>query len=587
MNKLRIRIINIFILTLIFCIPTFAADDDATTTEDDKIVTLENRDVGLIPLDEPGIVSLGLQEADVATVMKGISQLGNYDFVTKGEIDKRVNLTLKNRSIREALDIISDSTATEYRIQGTIITVFGDGVDPSFTKTYNVLKGNTQTIGTVLQGIIGGNVSTQGLGGQAENAPGEGGAGAAPGAAGAPLIQKGSARIVVDKLNSQIIITAVPSDHRTIEKVFPELDQDRPKKRFLTRMYELKFITPDVFVRSIKFLIPGIEDEQIFKVAGDSGAEGAGGGGGTGGALSSSQKRVIIQDTLPNLNRISELLTDLDVPPRQVVIDVKMIEFTLNDDQKLGVDWKSMFTQAGRNLPVAEFFSPLASQGTGRLKFGSLGPDHLQIVLDFIKANSTAKILSNPQLTVVDGQQASITVGDQIPYRTTIVSNGTAQGQVNFANAGVELSVTPVIFKDDFVNLIIQPSITSRTGDFDGIPIISTKVTNTTLNIRNNHTVIMGGLISHTDSVEQNQIPIVGQIPGIGHLFRNNSRTHRANELVFFITPKIYSEFASHPNDTLNYEFKEPDFPAPTAYQFTDREEQQRELQEFRKRSRL
>ena len=91
-------------------------------SEEDKIVTLESKEIGIIPLDEPGIVSLGLQEADVATVMKGISQLGNYDFVTKGEIDKRVNLTLKNRSIREALDIISDSTATEYRIQDTIIT---------------------------------------------------------------------------------------------------------------------------------------------------------------------------------------------------------------------------------------------------------------------------------------------------------------------------------------------------------------------------------------------------------------------------------------------------------------------------------
>ncbi|MEE2924019.1 MAG: hypothetical protein VX619_04490 [bacterium] len=590
MNKALFKIIfGVFIVSLLY-IQSNSANEESQS-EEDKIVTLESKEIGIIPLDEPGIVSLGLQEADVATVMKGISQLGNYDFVTKGEIDKRVNLTLKNRSIREALDIISDSTATEYRIQDTIITVFGDGVDPSFTKTYNVLKGNTQTIGTVLQGIIGGNVSTQGIGGQQTDAAqgGDGGGGGGGAAGGRPQIEKGSARIVVDKLNSQIIITAVPSDHRTIDKVFPELDQDRPKKRFLTRMYELKFITPDVFVRSIKFLIPGIEDEQIFQVAGGGAAGGgdAGGAGGGGGALSSSQKRVIIQDTLPNLNRISELLTDLDVPPRQVVIDVKMVEFTLNDDQKLGVDWKSMFTQSGRNLPVAEFFSPLASQGTGRLKFGSLGPDHLQVVLDFIKANSTAKILSNPQLTVVDGQQASITVGDQIPYRTTVIQNGTAVGQVNFANAGVELSVTPVIFKDDFVNLIIQPSITSRTGDFDGIPIISTKVTNTTLNIRNNHTVIMGGLISHSDSIEQNQIPIVGQIPGIGHLFRNNSRTHRANELVFFITPKIYSEFATHPHDSLNYEFREPEFPKPTAYKFTDREQQQKELREFRKRNRL
>ena len=141
------------------------------------------------------------------------------------------------------MDIISDSTATEYRIQDTIITVFGDGVDPSFTKTYNVLKGNTQTIGTVLQGIIGGNVSTQGIDNRVMPLKVAMVVAEVWAAGGRPQIEKGSARIVVDKLNSQIIITAVPSDHRTIDKVFPELDQDRPKKRFLTRMYELKFIT--------------------------------------------------------------------------------------------------------------------------------------------------------------------------------------------------------------------------------------------------------------------------------------------------------------------------------------------------------
>ena len=110
MNKALFKIIfGVLIISLLY-IQSNSANEDRQS-EEDKIVTLESKDIGIIPLDEPGIVSLGLQEADVATVMKGISQLGNYDFVTKGEIDKRVNLTLKNRSIREALDIISDSTS--------------------------------------------------------------------------------------------------------------------------------------------------------------------------------------------------------------------------------------------------------------------------------------------------------------------------------------------------------------------------------------------------------------------------------------------------------------------------------------------
>ena len=582
----RLLLIHFIVFTAMSGV-LFAAEDEGAEESTDKIVTIEETEQGLIPLDEPGVVSLALQEADVSTVMKGIAQLGNYDYVTKGEIEKTVNLTLKGRSIREALDIISDSTATEYRIAGTIITVFGGEVDPAFTETYTVLKGNTRTIGTVLKDLIGGTLTSQGTGSEGDAAGGGGGGGAARGPA---AVEKGAARIVVDKLNSQIIVTAVPSDHRKIQKVWKVVDVDRPRKRFQTRMYELKFITPSTFINSIKFLIPGIEGNQIFSFE-DGGSvasnAAAGGGGAEASTLSSNQKRVIIQDTPANLDRIGDLLKDIDVPPRQVVIDVKMVEFTLNDDEKLGVDWKSIFTDSGRPLPVGEFFSPLSSQGTGRLKFGSLGPDHLQIVLDFIKLHSTAKILSNPQITVVDGQTAKLTVGDQIPYRTTVVNQGVAVGTVNFANAGVELTVTPVIFKDDFVNLVIEPSITSRTGDFDGIPIISTKQTLTTLNIRNNHTVVMGGLISHTRTMENNQIPLLGGIPGLGKLFSNNSEAFRANELVFFITPRIYSEFATHPHDTINYRFKDTEHPKASPYHFVDTSVQSKDLDEYIKRKKL
>jgi len=574
--------LSLCILNLSFCAE---ADEDSAGSED-KIVTLQDSAEGVVPLDREGVVSLALQNADVATVMKGISQIGNYDFVTKGEIEKTVNLTLTGRSIQEALDIISDSTQTEYRVDGSIITVFGDTQDPSFTKTYFVKRGNTQTIGTVLKDLIGAVITSS----QAQAQTAEAIKAQQAAAKEAVQVQKGRAKIVVDKLNSQIIITAVPSDHRKIDKVWDVIDVDRPRRRFKSEIFELKFITPSDFIRSIRFLIPGIETSQIFSFdpkaipkegeeaeEEDAGAE----------TLSASQKRVIIQDTPQNLDRIRELLNEIDVPPRQVVIDVKMVEFTLNRDDKLGVDWKTIFTDSGRSLPVAEFFSPLAGDGTGRLKFGSLGPDHLQIVLDFIKGHSSAKILSNPQLTVLDGNNATLNVADQIPYRTSIVSNGIVVPQVNFADAGVQLTVRPVIFKNEFVNLTIAPNITSRNGDFDGIPIISQKTTSTTLNIRNNHTVIMGGLISHTKTRENNMIPLVGQIPGVGKLFQNNSQSFRANELVFFITPRIFSEFANHPHDALQYQFKDKDEKLPASYRFVDQFTQDQQYREFLKRKKL
>ena len=596
-NSMGFRMMRILIvaLFLVLCLPVGLSSEEGNrateTSEDDSIVTLDESADGVIPMDQKGVVSLALQNADVATVMKGISQLGNYDFVTKGEIEKNVNLSLKDRSIREALDIISDSTGTEYRLDGTIITVFGEEQDPSYTKTYQVLKGNTNTITQVLKDLVGASVTTQTATQRLEDGT------TLQSKTQSPVeIKKGQAKIVKDKLNSQIVVTAYPSDHRKIQKVWEVIDVDVSRRRFKTQMFELKFITPELFVRSILFLIPGIEKAQIFSfsntgggAAGGAGASGGGGGGGgeKGTTLSASLKRVIIQETDANLARIQKLLNEIDLPPRQVVIDVKMVEFTLNKDEKLGIDWKTIFTQSGRSLPVAEFFSPLSSQGTGRLKFGSLGPDHLQIVLDFIQGNSSAKILSNPQLTVLDGSTATLEVADDIPYRTSTVSQGTIVEAVAFAKSGVTLEVTPIIFKNEFVNLVITPQITNRNGDFDGIPIISTKSTETALNIRNNHTVIMGGLISHTKTVEINSIPIISKLPGIGKLFQSQSESFRANELVFFITPKIYSEFATHPHDNLKYKFQDDDAPNPAPFQFVDQNQQSEEYNEFLKRNRL
>lgn len=555
-------------LLLVAISPLFSEDEPAAAG--DSISTIEDVSTELIPLDEKGQVSIYLQDAPVATVMKGIAQIGNYDFVTKGTIDKTVNLTLKGRSIREALDIISDSTETQYRVDGTIITVFGEGINSSFTKTYEVKKGNALTIGNVLEQLLGATLTTQTASGVKTEE-----SNAAPVAA--TDSNKPQARIVADRLNSQIIITALPSQHRQVEKTWPDIDVGLKVRRYSTKMFELKFLSPEVFIGSIKFLVPGIEESQIFQLSPKTTSE----------SLSSSQKRIIIQETKENLEQITTLLGSIDVPPRQVVIDVKMVEFTLTGDDKFGVDWKSIFTNSGSALPVGEFFSPLASSGGGRAKFGSLGPDHLQVVLDFISTSSNAKVLSNPQVTALDGKQAKITVADKIPYRTSSISNGIITQKVEFKDAGITLDVTPIIFKNEFVNLKIVPAVTSQIGDFDGVPIISSKDLDTTLNVRNNHTVVMGGLISHEKSEEVKAIPFLGKLPGFGKLFQSSSNTSKSKELIFLITPKIYSEFSSHPHNKMKYKFQKNGSVKPTGYTFVDEKTQKDQLAEFKKRSKL
>ena len=97
----------------------------------------------------------------------------------------------------------------------------------------------------------------------------------------------------------------------------------------------------------------------------------------------------------------------------------------------------------------------------------------------------------------------------------------------------------------------------------------------------------MGGLISHTNTKENNMIPLIGQIPGVGKLFQNNSQSFRANELVFFITPRIFSEFANHPHDALKFKFKDKETKVAPAYQFVDQFTQDQQYREFLKRKNL
>ncbi|MCK4881776.1 MAG: type II and III secretion system protein, partial [Candidatus Omnitrophica bacterium] len=158
------------------------------------------------------------------------------------------------------------------------------------------------------------------------------------------------------------------------------------------------------------------------------------------------------------------------------------------------------------------------------------------------------KLLSNPKLAVVNNQEARIHVGRKEAYITTTTTSGstttTTAEDVNFVDVGIQLSVTPTINADGFVTMKIKPEVSSVvdvliTPSGNQIPIIDTSLAETTVMVEDNATIIIGGLRRDEETENSERIPLLGDIPWFGNLFKSQTKNTERSELLVMITPHI------------------------------------------------
>lgn len=255
---------------------------------------------------------------------------------------------------------------------------------------------------------------------------------------------------------------------------------------------------------------------------------------------------IVVIDTAANLQRIGQVLRKLDVKAPQVMIEVLIVNVKLTDELKMGVDWtklgdaKNYFTQG---LNITGSANPY-----GKVTFSSTpGNWSLQGLIDFVETNKDVRILANPKVLVLNNHTATIVAVDEIPYKElSETSAGGSIGTVSFKEAGIKLEVTPQITNDGYIIMHIRPEQSAQTGTFtidnSETPIIETRRTETTLRVRDGQTIIISGLRKSEPSVVESKIPILGDIPFIGVLFRKVDTDIIESELGVFITPHIYTD---------------------------------------------
>ena len=159
-------------------------------------------------------------------------------------------------------------------------------------------------------------------------------------------------------------------------------------------------------------------------------------------------------------------------------------------------------------------------------------------------------VLSTPRIAVMNNEEARILVGTTKPYvtstTTTTTSGPTVSEDVKFIDVGVKLHVTPTIHPDGYVTMKIRPEVSSAatyitTGQNNQIPIVDTSEVETTVQVRDGVTIVIGGLIKDEKTGQDSKVPLLGDIPLVGAAFRNTNHLKEKTEIVIFLTPRIIS----------------------------------------------
>lgn len=348
--------------------------------------------------------------------------------------------------------------------------------------------------------------------------------------------------VSANKAANILVITGPQSRIDNLVKLAHDLDVSEPVLPTVTEAIKLNYSEPDKIVPMLeKMLTP-----SIGKVAADTRA-----------------RHLIVTDVPVVLEQIRQLVKDLDVPVKQVVLDTMVVDASMSDTSQTGVNWvmkaiqdknlrQTALGDSGRAIGTLQSLAGTTalanSNPAGAISYALLTGD-----IDWKGAiqaeiqNRNGNLISNPVLITVENKEAKISISKEIPYtELSQTSAGGSQTSTRFKDVGTILAVTPRVTHDNHIICDLDAKESGTVGEStSGVPIEQKREMKNTVHLNNGQTIFIGGLRKKEQDATIRKIPVLGDIPVINFLFRNNDRTDTFNELMIFLTCSVVDE--EHP----------------------------------------
>jgi type IV pilus secretin PilQ/predicted competence protein len=313
----------------------------------------------------------------------------------------------------------------------------------------------------------------------------------------------------------------------------------KEKAPFITEVFELQFVSAEQVKDAVSHLISEKGSVKAFS------------------KLSQSRYAsfLIVTDTPASLQNIREVVKKLDKRKKQLMIEVKFCEVSLDKNNELGIDWVISgsltgaagkttfpFNDNGMNLLRPPADHPTTSQA---LTLGTISFTDFASTVHALDTKTTVNLIASPRVAAMEGEEAEIVIGDVVPIPLYERNSETGTMEISGyqdENVGTLLKVTPIINNDNTITLYVHPEvseITDYTGPNNERPVISTRKISTVFTLEDGKTVVLGGLMKQVLTNNLNKVPFLGNIPLIGRIFKYQGDVEARTELLIFITPHI------------------------------------------------
>ncbi len=494
---------KIKLLTVIFCSLLFVRS--GFPQQEGNISQLKAVDAAISALDEVNKISLDIKGMDIVDVLKMLATRAGMNIVIGKNVTGKVTLFLKNVDVKDVFEIILLANDLAYDERESIVNVMTQ-------RDYELIYGERfqdkkQAKVVQLKYAKAADLSKS-----------------------LAQIKSNIGKIVVDEGSNTLVLIDAPYKIKDMENFIKSADMPIRTKVFALKYGQADKLQPKLQEVVTKNIGAVRIDERTNKIA--------------------------VTDYAGKLDEVEKLIIAFDEKTPQVLIDAQIIEIRPTDKFEMGVDWDfwiKKYFRATVSLPLTS--SEGLSIGTADIT--PTEPGQYKTVLQALRTIGDVKILSSPRLMTLNNQEAKILVGTKEAYITSNISqtsnNAVTAQTVNFVDTGIKLYVTPTINRDGFVTMKIRPEISSakrteiKSDDkVTEIPIVSTSEAETTVMVKDGVTVIIGGLKKHELNKTMTKVPILGDIPFLGHLFRRTSDENNRTELVILLTPHLMSGETSY-----------------------------------------
>lgn len=464
-------------------------------------------------------LSLNFQSIDVRSLLQVIADFTNFNIVTSESVTGNLTLRLKDVPWDQALDIILQAKGLGMRKVGNVIRVAPKDelaarekmdyeaaaqvelLEPLRTQSFQLNYAKAADIAAQLRGEIpGGN-----------NAGGAsfGGTGTGSNAALARMLtSRGS--VIPEMRTNQLFVTDIPSRLTQVQELITKLDIPVRQVMIEARIVEAN----DTFGKSLGVRLGGADLRGVR-----GGEAGYGVGGGNRVAIGGSYN-AITNTTTESINSTTQ------APGSNFSVDAANAGIAMNTNSTSFVNMPASLPGAIASTFALSLFSPSANR-------------FLNLEISALQADGKGQVVSSPRVITADQTKAAIEQGTEYPYQAATSSGAT---NVQFKKAVMKLEVTPQITPEGGIILDVEISKDSPGEILNGQRAINTKRIKTNVLVENGGTVVIGGIFESEETENVTKVPLLGDLPAVGALFRNKTRTANKKELLVFLTPKVVSE---------------------------------------------